>query len=246
MNIDTKRYISGGLSGIIEVLCTHPIDYIKTQKQIYTQNNIKISFYNHVIKNNFYNGVLPRIMGVVPMRFIFWGVQDSSYTYTDKILNYSPFYSGVIAGTLGGAAQTLIDNSIEIMKIKSISNQKPKLSDFLNQYGFIPTLGRNIGFAICISSICFNNKNLSNYEEFLYSASAGLLGSFLTHPLDYIKTYQQQNSCYNTYEIIKVNMKENPLNFYSGLTSRMILSALTMGIGFVTYKNIFNAINNVY
>ena len=246
MNLDTKKYISGGLSGVVEVLFTHPIDYIKTQKQIYVQNNIKISFYKHIIKNHFYSGVIPRIIGVVPMRFIFWGVQDSSYTYTRNTLNYSAFYSGLIAGILGGASQTLIDNSIEIMKIKSMNNTKPKLQDFLNQYGFIPTLGRNIGFAICISSICFNNKNLSGREQFIYSAGAGLIGSFFTHPLDYIKTYQQQNSCYNTYQIIKINFQNNPLNFYSGLFGRMILSSLTMGIGFVAYGNIFDVINIKY
>ena len=33
--VDNKKYISGGLSGIIEVICTHPLDYIKTKKQEY-------------------------------------------------------------------------------------------------------------------------------------------------------------------------------------------------------------------
>ena len=243
MNIDNKRYIAGGLSGIVEVLFTHPVDYIKTQKQIFIQNKLKISFWKYVTSNSFYSGVIPRIAGVAPMRFVFWGVQDSSYTYTKNTLGYSHFYSGLIAGTVGGSTQTLIDNPIEIIKIKLINKQRPQIKDFVNQYGFIPTLMRNIGFAICVSSICFDNKNASNMDKFLYSSGAGLLGSIITHPFDYIKTYQQQNSCFNTYGIIETNLKENPLNFFSGLTGRMLLSSLTMGIGFVAYENIFNIIN---
>ena len=86
------------------------------------------------------------------------------------------------------------------------------------------------------------NKENSNLSKFFYSSGAGLLGSFLTHPLDYIKTYQQQNNCNNTYKIIVKTYKENPLNFYSGLMERVILSSLTMGIGFIAYKNILKYI----
>ena len=55
--LDYKKYMSGGLSGIIEVVCTHPLDYIKTKKQEYTQiqkidkNN---SFYRHLLKEKKY------------------------------------------------------------------------------------------------------------------------------------------------------------------------------------------------
>ena len=239
---DGKRYIAGGCSGIIEVLFTHPIDYIKTQKQIYTQNKVSSSFIKYITRNSFYSGVIPRMVGVAPMRFVFWGVQDSSYNYTKNSLQYTSFYSALIAGVLGGATQTLIDNPIEILKIKLMNNQAIVVKDLFNQYGFIPTLLRNIGFAICISSVCFNKKDCHNSEKFLYSAGAGLLGSFVTHPFDYIKTYQQQNNCNNTYDIVVRTFKENPSHFYSGLVGRMVLSSLTMGIGFVSYENILKYI----
>ena len=235
---DTKRYIAGGISGIIEVLLTHPIDYIKTQKQIYTQNKVSVGFIKYISRNSFYSGIVPRIAGVAPMRFVFCVFQGNSYNYTANTLNYSPFYSGLIAGTLGGAIQTLIDNPIEISKIKLMNNQTISMKDLFNQYGFVPTLLRNIGFAICISSLCFNKKDCPNSEKFLYSAGEGLLGSFLAHPLDYIKTYQQQNNCNNAYDIVVRTFKENPFDFYSGLMGRMVLSSLTMGIGFVSYENI--------
>ena len=31
--LDYKKYMSGGLSGIIEVVFTHPLDYIKTKNR---------------------------------------------------------------------------------------------------------------------------------------------------------------------------------------------------------------------
>ena len=96
-----------------------------------------------------------------------------------------------------------------------MNKERVYIREIFNQYGFVPTFIRNIGFAICVSSICFNKKDSSNINKFFYSASAGLLGSFLTQPFDYIKTYQQQNNCNNTYEIIVKTYKENPLNFYS-------------------------------
>ena len=98
----------------------------------------------------------------------------------NNTLKYSSFYSGLVAGIVGGATQTLIDNPIEIMKINLMNNEKTGIKELFNQYGFVPTLLRNMGFAICISSICFDNKNKSNCEKFLYSSGAGLLGSFLT------------------------------------------------------------------
>ena len=74
--MDYKRYLAGGLSGIIEVITTHPIDYIKTKKQEYIQTNKEITpkFYKEITDGKFinsYRGVVPRILGVVPMRLIF-------------------------------------------------------------------------------------------------------------------------------------------------------------------------------
>ena len=41
--MDHKKYIAGGISGLIEILVTHPIDYIKTIKQQYSQNNKQLN-----------------------------------------------------------------------------------------------------------------------------------------------------------------------------------------------------------
>ena len=81
---------------------------------------------------NLYRGIFPRIVGVIPMRFVFWGVQDNSYQYFNQY-NYSKFYCGIFAGITGGGCQTLIDNPIEMFKIKTMTNQKINMSDLIQQ-----------------------------------------------------------------------------------------------------------------
>ena len=244
--LDYKKYLSGGLSGIIEVVFTHPLDYIKTKKQEYTQIqklvNTNNSFYRHLLKEknmNFYKGVVPRICGIIPMRFVFWGVQDNSYHYFTNTLNYSPFYSGVFAGIMGGSCQTIIDNPIEVIKIKTMTNQKINLNELLQYNGFKATLIRNVGFSICISSICFGKENRTDLQNFGYSASAGLIGSIITQPMDFVKTQQQRVVSNETIKSILIeNFKEAPTKLFVGGLNRALLSFFIMGIGFLAYDKL--------
>ena len=123
------RFISGGISGLVEVTCTHPIDLIKTKLQEASQKNIVINnpikhFYSkyrlHGIKY-MYSGFIPRIVGVVPMRFVFWGVQGNCNEYINNY-NICDTNRLILAGIIGGSAQTLIDNPIESMKIRQMTS----------------------------------------------------------------------------------------------------------------------------
>ena len=236
--MDYKKYLSGGLSGIVEVTSTHPLDYIKTMKQQYTQRNIPID----LIKNNYtklYTGIFPRIVGVIPMRFVFWGVQDNSYNYYYSC-NNNKMYSGILAGITGGVCQTIIDNPIEILKIKMITNQSIRLQDLIQNRGFKATLIRNTGFAICISSMCFNKSENTNIEKFCYSATAGIIGSIITQPIDYVKTLQQRSNDTRTiYNILVDTCKDSPKKLYIGGLNRALLSFFSMGVGYIAYDNIY-------
>jgi hypothetical protein len=242
--IDNKRYIAGGLSGIIEVIATHPLDYVKTKKQEYVQKNVSNgNFYKHLIKENkfnFYRGVIPRILGVIPMRFTFWGVQDNSYKYINKKYNISNLHCGILAGSIGGMCQTVIDNPIELLKIKAMTNQKVKLSSLINNRGFMATLCRNVGFAICVSSVSFNNKKRTDISKFIHSACGGVMGSVLTQPIDYVKTQQQRSKdSRSTLRILIDTFKDNPKKLYVGGFNRALLSFFSMGIGFVAYDKFY-------
>ena len=76
-----ERYYAGAISGIIEVLLSHPLDFIKTKRQEYIQNNVNMkNFYRNIYKGNLlnlYSGISSRLLGIIPMRLSFWGVQGT-------------------------------------------------------------------------------------------------------------------------------------------------------------------------
>ena len=246
-----EKYYAGGISGIIEVLLTHPLDYIKTKKQEYVQKQISIkNFYRNIYNGNplnFYSGISSRLIGIVPMRLTFWGVQGSTYDYLE-FNNIRTKYNFLIIGTIGGFSQSIIDNQIELIKISKMTNTKISFNNLLKFNGFMPTLYRNIGFANFIAFACFNFEHKNKYDKFIYSASAGFIGSILTQPFDYVKTVKQRqtetlingkNIKYdNTFQIIYNTYKHNPSNLFVGGMMRSVLGFFTMGIGFVAYDKI--------
>ena len=73
-NVSFNRINASIISGIIEVGATHPIDYMKT---LFQKNESKIN--TSQIKNYMktpYKGVGSRLIGVVPMRILFWNSLD--------------------------------------------------------------------------------------------------------------------------------------------------------------------------
>ena len=72
-----EKYYAGAISGIIEVVLTHPLDFIKTKRQEYIQNNLNMNnFYKKVYGgniSNLYSGIFSRLIGIIPMRLSFWG-----------------------------------------------------------------------------------------------------------------------------------------------------------------------------
>jgi len=249
--MDINKYIAGGLSGITEVLLTHPLDYIKTKKQEYAQNKINNNnFYRTLLKKpklNMYNGILPRIYGIAPMRFIFWGVQDSVNSYLGHY-NINKINKSIIIGCSTAFFQTIIDNPIEIIKIQQMSNQKINYKNILlNNYGFSATLIRNIFFAIPIGYFCFQTKKKSNsnFDNFCLSACSGLFSSIISQPFDYIKTYQQRTK--SKVFVINLLIKElnnDPKKLYTGCMNRSLLNFFSMGIGYIAFDNFYKLINN--
>ena len=44
-----ERYYAGAISGVIEVVLTHPLDFVKTKRQEYIQNNLSMkNFYINI------------------------------------------------------------------------------------------------------------------------------------------------------------------------------------------------------
>lgn len=262
-------HIASGISGIFEVLISHPLDRIKTELQVMTLNNTnknKISANPNIIsgiktiyKNNklkgFYSGIIPRLVGIVPMRLMYW----SSMTYTTDYINVnynkinnslnnflpnniSKFTINLIPGLITGLTQSIIDNPIEVAKIKLMTGSNDiKMSNLYQGFNYL--VGRNIIFAI---PVAYSIKNYGEENSFLAGAFGGLIGSIISHPLDVIKTERQRNKTEkieNPRKITLLNMAlYNPKSLMTGLTMRASLSFVNMGIGFMVFNYLYNSL----
>ena len=200
------------VSSVIENCITHPIDVIKIHKQ--TANPINYNF------KTLYKGFIPRAIGNIPSRSIFLFSQDylhnSILRFNNDETNFInnkhykinkiaqafiiPFYSGL--------AQTLVDTPVEILKMNQIMYIKNK-----NPYkGFIPHFGRNFIFVFFVynfkqfgvsngvSSGGSNGSNHSYLKTAFFGATGGLVGAYVSHPLDTIKTCIQTNRNYDYFK----------------------------------------------
>jgi len=193
------------VSSLIETTITHPIDVIKIYKQTTTPLT-----YNWKI---LYKGFIPRAIGNIPSRSVFLFSQDylqnCIYQFNNDKNNFInnkhskinkqvqaiiiPFYSGL--------AQTLVDTPIEILKMNQIIQIKNK-----NLYkGFMPHFGRNLIFVFFVYNFKQfgedNHKRKCYFNTALYGAIGGVMGSYISHPLDTVKTCIQSNRSYEYFKL---------------------------------------------
>lgn len=220
-----------------------------------TANN-KLKFYTSV-KNiyssygiiGYYRGLVPRLCGIVPMRFLYQGVQN---TLNQKLLSHNEhLYARIgkltFAGVAGATAQSLIDSPIEVLKIRILTSKNTSAVSVIRHTlmsrsfpGFWITYARNIPFAICTNIGVHVKTNSSMYEKFAYGACGGLLGSIISQPLDFIKTDIQRCKGNNDgYKYIYNKFVEiartNPRLLWTGGTIRAILGFFNMGIGAIAF-----------
>ena len=149
----------GALSGLLEVGITHPMDVFKTRMHV---KGVSTPF-------SPYAGLLPRLVGVVPMRCLFWGTMFAG----EKKFGITG------SSALAGVAQTMIDVPVENMKIRKIMGTcKPIYT------GFLPNCARNVGFALCIGM----TLDTPAPNGILLGTTAGII---LTQPFDVYKTSLQ-------------------------------------------------------
>lgn len=253
-----KEYLIGSISGVFEVLITHPIDYIKTQRQYLANSNLNThNFYKNIYNKNifnFYTGITSRLIGIIPLRFIFWGVQRKTHNVLQE-LNIKTKFNTLLIGTNAGFYQTILDNQIELYKISKMTNNKLSNKDFLKFKGFMPNFYRNIIFSNCISYACFNKKFRSNWDRFFSASIAGAFGSILSQPFDVVKTIKHSNvkqlytidniQNINSLNIIIKLYEKNPKYLFVGGYYRFLLSFFSMGTGFLIYDYLYELLEMV-
>jgi hypothetical protein len=200
------------LSSIVETTITHPIDVIKIHKQ--TAQNTIYRF------KNLYSGFIPRAAGNIPSRTIFLFSQDYLKQYFDK---NNLQYQSITVPLIAGFAQTLVDTPVEVLKM----NQIMKIKNNSLYTGFIPHLGRNTIFVLSV----YNFRQLSQDKGYLYSALygaiGGMIGSYISHPLDTIKTCVQTNKDYSNFKI---------KDYFRGCHLRASISMINMFISLFVFE----------
>jgi len=224
MNVNKEKNIiqysklkASVVAGLMEVLTTHPIDYIKTLSQDGQPTKRILS---QLIKNP-YTGIQSRLIGIIPMRILFWNTID----YFQRN-NYSALSTGVLTASI----QTLIDYPIEQIKIQCMVNKKCIKDALLavNRFSFTTHLSRNILFASVFSIVIDNNP-----DSYYLAALGGFVGAIISHPLDTLKTwYQIGNTKYPKYWLLK--------DYFRGWHHRGLISLVSMNIGWIIFRKMNN------
>ena len=212
------RVKSSVVSGIIEVLATHPLDFAKTIMQ--NDKGSRSKALADLMKQP-YKGVSSRLVGIVPMRVLFW----NSITYF-KERGYNP----VLAGVYTAIVQTSVDFPIEQIKTQKMLNNNHSMIAAFRQpnlfKGFSCNLARNAGFAIVLNC-CIDGHDGSYY----HGAMGGFLGAVLTHPLDSLKTwYQAGNTSFPSHWAMA--------NYWRGWHVRAGISLISMNIGWFVFSKL--------
>ena len=229
-----NSFFAGAISGIVEVTCTHPIDYMKIMKQ---QNHSLRYIVSNTPFPQYYSGYVPRVLGIIPVRFTFWGTQSYIQTLL-KTHHIHSKYNFMLIGTGAACMQSIVDTPVEIAKIALMTEKRktlPQISELSK--GFGPTLFRNILFANCVSYCCHHMKGKyshKNIETFVSAGIGGLVGGVISQPLDYVKT-QKQLPVPDKRSSMQILREESWSTLFRGGSYRALLGMSTMGVGYFTY-----------
>lgn len=181
-------YIKGGISGMIGILLSHPIDTIKT----YVQTGKSIPNYN---LKTLYKGFKPPLIGVGIEKAIVFGTYNKMMEITKGNIPLSGGVAGLIASVIVSPYERL-----KILKQNGISTG---LRDCLKPSFIFKGLGTTMtretpGFAIYFSVYEYlkgrrQNQNIGYSEAFLYGGISGIISWIFIYPQDRIKTILQSN-----------------------------------------------------
>jgi hypothetical protein len=205
------------ISSIVETAITHPIDVIKIHKQTYKP--IKYDF------AHLYSGFTRRALGNVPSRTIFLFSQDYFTKYfknNNTIVNKK--MQCIVIPFCTGFSQTLVDTPIEVLKMNKIMNIK---NNSLFK-GFLPHFGRNFIFVLSVYNCKnLNTDNNNKFKTAMYGTIGGMIGSYISHPLDTIKTCIQTNIDYRSYKF---------KDYFIGCNLRASMAVINMFISLYVFE----------
>jgi hypothetical protein len=228
----------GGLSGICEVLVTHPLDVIKIKMQV--KQNVQVK--------NLYNGIFPRLLGCIPMRIVFWSSQHRIEKWLQK-RHIQTSYNFLFVSTGASFCQTVLDNPIENLKIKQIQNEtSSSINKSILFRAFPQTFKRNLLYLTTFKFLNEKVQHKNNTELISYTMITSGTASVVSHPYDFVKTLKQvQHSKFAKFKKFKdlfifYHFSRNGQwkILFSGSLFRMSMGIISMTIGNFLYTKLTN------
>jgi hypothetical protein len=212
-----KHVISGGVSGISQVLVGYPFDTLKVWKQV----NIK-PIYNI---SNLYRGIYIPLLSNGIINSCLFSINNK----TNKIINNN-FFSGLFSGFITSP----LLNMESYQKIKYQNNVKKKINIFNGlKIGFLRnSLFYGIYFESYFKTKELLNNKFSKYKftnNLIAGGISGCLSWLSIYPLDTIRTRLQTNN---------ITLKDaiNQRYLYNGLKIAMVRAFIVNSIGFYFYE----------
>ena len=185
--------------------------------------------------------------------------KDGNLSNTNKII--SGFGTGLLEGTL----ITTPTERIKVLQQNQLENRTSKKSglqiartiiknDGITTLwkGLGPTVTRqcvNTGARLSLYDFVRGNverilpKKFNDKVGIVSGATVGFIGSFLTQPVDVVKSYTQANNDGVLANMKRIN-KLGVIGFYQGLRPRLFRMTLSQAITFGTYEYVYNLISN--
>ena len=193
--------LPGAMAGAVEVLLTQPLEYYRVSRQLGQKPTLK-----HVFR-----GMGTRFMGVVPVRTVFWGVQEWGLSLD------APAATRVLAAGVGASlAQSIIELPFEHVKTRRVEGSSSLTSGMMR--GLPWHLARNVGFALGVATGRYLGRQDAALDESIYLAACTIGSVVLTQPLDGMKTRMQSSSR------IRIGL-------FTGVLPRCLQCCMAMGLG---------------
>ena len=221
-----KDIYSGLCGGFIATIICNPLDVIRTHKQLNKKYNLSFNF--------LYRGMKSSIIAFP----LFWGTYFPIYNYL-KNNNYS-FLSGYVACNISSTVtcpiwfirqKNKIYNNFNIYNYYNKNGIKP----FYNT--LIPTYFINISFLFQIPIYEYLKTKYDNNTKniFLITIFSKTISTFLTYPIDTIRTIKRNNDKIFIIDIIN-KLNKNKLMYYAGFFTYLSRGIPSHVITFCTYE----------
>lgn len=229
--------MEGFTSGLISTFLTHPLDTLKSHRQVGTRGSV-IDFFRHPRTSGMWNGV-----GVSCLAMgTFYGFFFPCYERLKKE-NTPTFVNSYLAGAVGTwfgtplytlKVRQQVTRNLSLPECVKLVYQEKGLRGFWR--GYYASLGRNM--ELCIQFPLFEKLKMSGLDNFTAAFIAKFVSSCITFPFDTIRTIQRSGNYKPFTEIVKdVYLAEQSgglRGFWRGYAPYAIrsvpASAITLGV----------------